>query len=57
MTYPVTVTGASTGDSVHLGLPSSPTAGIIFMGVVSAVGALLLALGYTWARSFVKSNA
>lgn len=32
----ITVTGASTGDSVALGLPSAPTAGIIFQGFVSA---------------------
>lgn len=32
----ITVTGASTGDSVHLGLPASPTAGIIFNAFVSA---------------------
>jgi hypothetical protein len=32
----ITVTGASTGDSVSLGLPAAPTAGIIFQGFVSA---------------------
>lgn len=32
----ITVTGATVGDSVHLGLPSAPTAGIIFQGFVSA---------------------
>ncbi len=32
----VTVTGASAGDSVHLGLPSTPTAGIVFNAFVSA---------------------
>jgi len=32
----VTVTGAATGASVELGLPTAPTAGIIYMGFVSA---------------------
>lgn len=32
----ITVTGATTGSSVELGLTSSPTAGIVFMGFVSA---------------------
>ena len=32
----ITVTGASTGDSVSLGLPASPTAGIVFNAFVSA---------------------
>lgn len=34
---PITVTGAAVGDSVCLGLPSSPTAGIVFNAFVSAV--------------------
>lgn len=32
----ITVTGAAVGDSVALGLPAAPTAGIIFQGFVSA---------------------
>ncbi len=32
----ITVTGATTGSSVELGLPTAPTAGIIYMGFVSA---------------------
>lgn len=32
----ITVTGAAVGDSVHLGLPAAPTAGIVFQGFVSA---------------------
>jgi hypothetical protein len=36
----ITVTGASTGDSVHLGLPAAPTAGIVFNGFVSATNTI-----------------
>jgi hypothetical protein len=32
----ITVTGAATGNTVILGLPAAPTAGIIFQGFVSA---------------------
>lgn len=32
----VTVAGAASGDSVSVGLPAAPTAGLIFMGFVSA---------------------
>lgn len=35
-TLTITVTGAQTGDSVALGLPSSPAAGIVFNAFVSA---------------------
>lgn len=35
-TLTITVTGAQTGDSVALGLPSSPAAGIVFNAYVSA---------------------
>lgn len=32
----ITVTGAAVGDSVELGLPAAPTAGLVFNGFVSA---------------------
>lgn len=32
----ITVTGATAGDAVLLGLPAAPTAGIVFFGFVSA---------------------
>lgn len=32
----ITVAGAAVGDSVSVGLPAAPTAGLIFMGFVSA---------------------
>jgi hypothetical protein len=36
----ITVTGASVGDSVHLGLPAAPAAGIVFSAFVSAANTI-----------------
>jgi hypothetical protein len=38
----ITVTGAVVGASVHLGLPASPAAGIIFQGFVSATNTVTI---------------
>jgi hypothetical protein len=41
-TLTITVTGAATGDSVAIGLPASPTAGIVFVGYVSSANTVTI---------------
>lgn len=38
----ITVTGAATGDSVHIGLPTAPSAGVVFQGWVSAANTVTI---------------
>ena len=44
----ITVTGAEVGDSVFIGLPAAPLAGVAFMGFVSAADTVTVrAMNYT----------
>ena len=44
----ITVTGAEVGDSVYIGLPAAPLAGVAFMGFVSAADTVTIrAMNYT----------